>query len=384
MNRTTVVAIAAAAVIGTTGGVTLAVAGVGSGDRDPGASDRTTPGGSSTDTTATDTTATDPATDASSSSDGGAPQPLYYADGAIHDGGTSVAVPTEVAANDVYELYAVSGGWLVVNGEDDSSSDIVYTGTYVQQDGAAWRIGEWRGAADITADRRRVVYSDRFKWHVATFADRTTEALDVLDGVGKELPFMEVDTLREGVAIGPEGIISAYDAGGTSRLAQTEKDHWTHEEWGPRGVDVPLTSPDATRAVASYPHPDLAPDSPFGSCLTGGATDDTGSWWEECEVGPASPEPWSPSGAGLLAMGTASDGWGPSWLRVVDPLTGEELSEVDPGNLLVRGQWGDETTVFALVLDDRDFSGRIKACDTGTGKCTEVKRVSDSAVLGSR
>lgn len=381
MNRIAVVALAAAAVLGTTGGITLAVSTVGSGDEDPPAGRSSESGPSESGPSESGSTPTggssatdDPATDLA---------PLYYADGAIHDGTTNVAVPTQVAAGDVTGLAEVDGGWLVVNGDTDTSGDAVYTGTFVPESGEAWRIGEWRGNADITAERDRLVYGNRVAWHVATFADRTTEPLDVLEGPGKELPFMEVGTLP-GVAIGAGGLINGWETEGTTRLVETEQDRWTHQDWGPRGVDVPLTSPNGSQAIAAYRNPDAGDLVPVGDCLTGGASDDPASWWKECEVGAASPEPWSPSGKGLLLRGTVGDGPGPSWLRVVDPATGKQESQFDPGGLLGSAVWADDDTVFALTYDERSSAALINRCETGPRTCEDAKRVPGTAVLGTR
>lgn len=370
MNRTAVVALAAAAVLGTTGGITLAVSTVGSGDDDAPTS---RPSGSGS----------TPVDDGPSAQDPADLVPLYYADGAIHDGAMNVAVPTQVASGEVAGLAQVDGGWLVVNADTDTSGDAVFTGTFVPETGEAWRIGEWRGNADISAERDRLVYGNRVTWHVATFADRTTEPLDVLDGPGAELPFMEVGTLP-GVAIGAGGLINGWETDGTTRLVETDEDEWTHRAWGPQGVDVPITSPDGSQAVAAYRNPKTSDLVPAGDCLTGGAADDTGAWWKQCEVGAASLEPWSPSGERLLLRGTTSDGPGPSWLRVVDPATGRKASEVDPGGVLAGAAWADETTVFALVFDDRSQAVLIKRCDTASTTCEDEKRVPDSAVLGTR
>lgn len=380
MKRTAAAALAAAAVLGTTGGITLAVSTVGSGSEDPPAS-----GSSESVPTPTDGGPTGSPTDGTpTAKDPADPVPLYYADGAIHDGATNVAVPTQVASGTVSGLAEVDGGWLVINSDSDSSGDPVHTGTFVPESGEAWRIGEWRGNADITAERDRLVYSNRVTWHVATFADRTTAPLDVLDGLGKEPPYMDVVGTLPGVAIGAGGLISGWEDGGTTRLVETEEDHWTHQEWGPRGVDVPQTSPDGTQAIAAFRNKDYAPENPVGDCLTGGASGDAGSWWKQCEVGAASLEPWSPSAERLLLRGTSNDGPGPSWVRVVDPATGEQQSEFDPGGLLAGAVWADEDTVFTLTFDDRSLAAMIKRCETGAESCEDVKRVPDTAVLGTR
>ncbi|HWJ10517.1 MAG TPA: hypothetical protein VNS46_14150, partial [Nocardioides sp.] len=147
---------------------------------------------------------------------------------------------------------------------------------------------------------------------------------------------------------------------------------------------VPITSPDGSQAVAAYRNPKTTDLVPAGDCLTGGPSDDPQSWWRQCEVGAASLEPWSPSGGRLLLRGTTSDGPGPSWLRVVDPSTGRQEGEVDPGGILAGAAWADEDTVFALTFDDSSPTVMIKRCEIGTGTCADARRVPDSAVLGTR
>lgn len=371
MNRTAVVSLAAAAVLGTTGGITLAVSTVGSGDEDPPAS------------RPSESTSTPPA-DGPSAKDPSDPHPLYYADGAIHDGEVNAAVPTQVASGTVSSLARVEGGWLIVNVDSDTSGDPFFTGTFVPESGEAWRIGEWRGHPDISAERDRLVYSNGVTWRVATFADRTTEPLDVVDGPGAEPPYVDVVNGLPGVAIGAGGLITGWTDGDTTRLVETEQDGWTHQDWGPRGVDVPLTSPDGTQAVAAYRNADYAPENPVGDCLTGGASDDPGAWWKVCEIRAASLEPWSPSAERLLVTGTTGDGPGPSWVRVIDPATGEKESQFDPTGLLAGAVWADDTTVFTLTLDDSTLAATIKVCDTSGESCEDVKRVPDTAVLGTR
>jgi len=327
MNRIAVVALAAAAVLGTTGGITLAVNTVGSDDEDP-------PSGRPSESEST------PVDGGPSAKDPADLDPLYYADGAIHDGTTNVPVPTQVASGTVSSLAEVEGGWLIVNVDSDTSGDPIFSGTFVPESGEAWRIGEWRGNPDISAERDRVVYGNGVSWRVATFADRTTEPLDVVDGAGTEPAFIDVVNGLPGVAIGAGGLITGWTVGDSTRLVETEQDGWTHQDWGPRGVDVPITSPDGTQAVAAYRNADYAPENPVGDCLTGGPADDAGAWWKVCDVGAASLEPWSPTGKRLLVTGTTGDGPGPSWVRVLDPATGEKESEFDPTGLLAGATWG--------------------------------------------
>ena len=380
MNRTTVVALAAAAVLGTTGGVTVALSTAGDRSETPAAQESDTP---------TDASAA-PGDKESDKPAKGDDALLYYADGAIHDGDQNVAVPSGVAANDVRALARVDGGWLVVQVGQDSSFEDFHTGTFITTDGDDWRIGEWYGSWDITEERDGVVYGNSVSWHLATFADRSIAPLDILDGAGKELPYMEVVTNLRGIAIGADGLITGWEDkanGGTHRLVETEDSQWSHEPWGPKGpknIELPITSPDGSQAVAAHPNPQASEDAPFGACLTGGPSDDPGAWWSECEIGTPSLEPWSPDEERLLVQGIAGDGPGPSWLRVIDPATNKALSNFDPGGILAGAEWADDTTVFTLTYDNTANSAIVKRCDTATETCKLEKRVGDNAILGSR
>ncbi|GAA4818214.1 hypothetical protein ACFQ0K_09645 [Nocardioides caeni] len=366
MHRATIASLAVAAVLGTSGGIALAVSSV---DDSPSAGERPSGAASSTG-------------DPSGSGDpAGKDAPVfYYADGAIHDGDRSVAVPTDVASGQVAALQRVRDGWLVVNVSDDGET---YIGTYVSIDDAPWRISQWRGTWDLSVERDRVVFSDGLAWRVAVFEDRATQVLDVIDGVGEELAFMDRSLPLPGIAISTRGVITGWDIEDGPQLVDTETDHWTHEELGRRGLEVPLTSPDGSQVVASYLNPDYAPDNPVGDCLTGGETAAADAWWDECGIGPASRDPWSPDGTGLLIMGTSNDGPGSSWLRVVDPVSGEVAHEFDPGGLLVGAEWVDDGTVDTLSYLNDEASPTLQRCDVATEACTIVTRLDGNVVLGS-
>ncbi|MCX6398912.1 MAG: hypothetical protein NTX33_03135 [Propionibacteriales bacterium] len=366
MNRLTIVSLTAAAVLGSAGGVTLAVA----------SSDNDTTGRDDPTTSARDETTkpTDGPDDAGL---------FYYADGAIHDGDQDVAVPTDVG--DVLALQRVKGGWLLIESSEYTSGDPTKVGTFIATNGDDWRIGEWRGTWDLTVERDRVVYGNGVSWKAADFATRRATPLDVIDGSGEELDFMTRPEIVSGIAITGKGVLTGWLVNGENLIVQTETDHWSHELLVlPRSIDVPLTSADGTFAIGNYENPDYTPTNPVGSCLTGGRMDAVDLWWKHCGTGPASEAPYSRDGEQLLVRRTSPDGPAPSALEVIDPTTGNVLHEFDPGGYLEGVQWGEDAdTVVTLSGTDDSSALTISRCATTTGKCVSLLKVQGNVVLGS-
>ena len=363
MNRLAVASLAVAAVLGTTGGVALAVAQTGD------------------DTDGRDTATAD--TDGRDTAGRDAGGLLYYADGAIHDGEQNVAVPTTVG--DVLALQRVQDGWLLVEATEYTSGDPTRLGTYITADGDDWRIGEWRGAWDLTVERDRVVFGNGVSWKVADFAERKATPLDVVDGLGEELDFMTRPEIVSGIAVTMKGVLTGWEENGENRIVQTETDHWTHELLAlPPTVDVPLTSADGTFAVATYPNPASTPTNPVGGCLTGGRLAAVDGWWSECGIGPASGDPFSRDGEQVLTGLSVNDGPAPSKLTVRDSATGEVQHELDPGGYLEGVEWADEDgVVVTLTGGDGTTALTISRCVVRTGKCAAAAKVEGDVVLGS-
>lgn len=361
MNRLTIVALTAAAVLGSAGGVGLAVA-TGGDDNSAGRDDAPT---------------------TSTADEGGVL--LYYADGAIHDGNKDVAVPTGVGAGEVVALQRVKGGWLFVEGAEDSSGDPLRIGTFIATDGSSWRIGQWRGPWDVSSERDRVVYGNGVSWKVAEFATRKASPLDVIDGLGEEHEYMVGSDTLPGIAISETGVLTGWVKDDEHLIADTDTDHWAHALLAlPRDIDVPITSGNGKYANGNTENPDYAPDNPVGSCLTGGRLDAVEQWWEKCERRAASLAPYSSDGEQLLVGIATGDGPSPSNLEVVDPTTGNLLHEFDPGGYLIGAEWaGEENTVVTLTGQDNTSALSIQRCVITTAKCTSVLKVEGTVVLGS-
>ncbi|KRA38971.1 MULTISPECIES: hypothetical protein [unclassified Nocardioides] len=381
MNRLTIVALTAAAVLGSAGGVGLAVA-TGGDDDSAGRDDvRTT----STADDRSDSGAIGPTDGPSSPVDEGGVL-FYYADGAIHDGNQSVAVPTGVGTGDVVALQRVKGGWLFVEGAEDDSGDPLRIGTFIATDGTSWRIGEWRGLWDVSSERDRVVYGNGVSWKVAEFATRKASPLDVIDGPGEEHEYMVGSDTLPGISISGTGVLTGWLKDGDHLIADTDTDHWAHALLAlPRDIDVPITSANGKYANGNTENPDYAPDNPVGSCLTGGRLDAVEQWWEQCERRAASTTPYSSDGEQLLVGIATGDGPSPSNLEVLDPTTGKLLHEIDPGKgtYLLGAEWASDGTVVTLTGLDSTPALSINRCRVDKGTCTPVLDVEGTVVLGS-
>lgn len=374
MNRLTIVSLTAAAVLGSAGGVTLAVA--------SGGDDDSTGRDTSSRSTAKETGSRATDGEADGSKDGGL---FYYADGAIHDGDQDVAVPTGVGTGEVVALQRVKGGWLFIEGAEDGSGDPLRIGTFIGADGRSWRIGEWRGLWDVSAERDRVVYGNGVTWKSAEFATRRATPLDVIDGPGEELDFMTTSLSIPGIALTAKGVLTGWEVGKEHLVVETDTDRWSHELFVlPRDIDVPQTSGDGRYAVGSTPNPDYAPENPVGGCVTGGRLDAVEQWWDQCERRAASAAPYSSDGEQLLLGVATGDGPSPSKLEVVDSTTGNLLHEFDPGGYLMGAEWAkDADTVVALTGQDSTSALSIQRCVITTAKCTNVLKVEGTVVLGS-
>ncbi|WP_182378347.1 hypothetical protein [Nocardioides sp. WS12] len=370
MNRLTIVSLTAAAVLGSAGGVTLAVA-----------------SGGDDDSTGRDGSSQSTAGDGSSKpTDGPADAGLfYYADGAIHDGDQNVAVPTGVGTGEVVALQRVKGGWLFIEAAEDGSGDPLRVGTFIATDGRSWRIGEWRGQWDVSAARDRVVYGNGVSWKSAEFATRKATPLDIIDGPGEEHEYMVGADTLPGIAITAKGVLTGWKVRDENLIVETNSEHWSHELLVlPRDIDVPQTSGNGKYAAGSTPNPETAPDNPVGSCLTGGRLDAVEQWWEQCERRAASASPYSSDGEQLLVGIATGDGPSPSNLEVVDSTTGNLLHEFDPGGYLIGAEWaGEENTVVTLTGQDNTSALSIQRCVITTAKCTSVLKVEGTVVLGS-
>lgn len=359
MNRTAVASLVTAAVLGTAGGTAYAVLSA------PDRADRVRDASSPT---------TSPTTDTGTSAG-----LFYFLHGTIHDGAAEVDVPG-VDADLVIAVERTATGYLVVHhgpGEDEQSA------VHVTTDGEAWEIGRLRGGWDVSTDGERMVLDTGDGWAVAVLAEERTEPLDVVDGLGTELPVM-TDPLP-GIALAATGVVTAWDADGEGQLVLTETDHWTHTALGRPGFTDPVTSPDGTAVVATYPNPDYSPTNPVGSCLAGGAVDGPAGWWSACGTGPASGTPYSADGRWLLTQTTVGDGPPPAELQVRNVLTGAVEHTIDPGGYRLDAEWGPAAGVVQVVTgEDGTAALTLSRCDVATGRCTAQLEAEGNLVLGSR
>lgn len=374
MHRATVASLAVAAVLGTTGGIALAVQGSG-GDEPGPAADSSAP----TDDPSRGGATADPTSDPTSVN--GA---FYFADGAIHDGDTSVPVPDSIDPVLLIALARVDGGWLLVQSGDDSPTDIA---TFVATDGDAWRIGGLQGHWDLAPDRSLLYYDTGTAWKQADFARRTASVVDVIGGGDSEpFDFMDLRNRIAGIAYSDEGLLTAWQDDGQVRIVSTDIDRRVQTVLGVGDIALPDSSGDGSVLAGGYDNPDYAPTHPVGGCVTGGRTASASpsGWWQRCEWGTRSTEPFSPDGAALLLGQTVGDGPPGSGLLVVDPVSGAVEHRLDAGGYLLGAVWSDVPgSVNVLVADDGTGLLAINACEVASGTCHEVVQLEGAVVLGT-
>lgn len=312
---------------------------------------------------------------------------FYFADGAIHDGELTVAVPT-VSAADVESLARVSGGWLLVEGGEtaDASSASPYRGTFVSTEGVVWGVDEWVGAWDIGPAGERMMFWKDDRFWVADFVSRTVTDLNLVEGAGAELDFMTAYDAVPWVRIAGADVLTVWDSRDGGRLVLTETQGFTHTAVGPPTVSAPATSPGGVLVVAD------TGDDPYGGdapCLTGGelrAPSD--EWWRNCDVTREDVvSPYSPDGERLLTLDVASASVDPGGYVVLNAATGETVARWAVPEGTVDASWSADRTVTVVAADPDDPASTVLwQCGTG-GTCEEALELpgvsADDVVLGT-
>ncbi len=311
---------------------------------------------------------------------------FYFADGAIHDGDQTVAVPT-VAAEDVQTLARVSGGWLLVEGAadtGDAASAAALRGTFVSTEGVVWVVDEWVGAWDIGPAGERMMFWNDGRFWVADFVSRTVTDLNLVEGAGEELDFMTSYDAAPWVRIAGADVLTVWGSRDGGRLVLTETEGFTHTAVGPPAVAEPATSPGGVLVVADTAEDLYGGDAP---CLTGGelrAPSD--EWWRNCDVVREDViSPYSPDGVRLLAVDVASASTDPTGYTVLDAETGEPVARWAAPEGAVDASWSADTTVTVVVRGDAG-DAVLWQCGTG-GICEEALELPginpDDVVLGT-
>lgn len=383
MNRIAVIAVSAAAVLGTVGGTYAATSGVfdsdGSGGDPTASSESGSPsaGATSEKPTKSPTSTTSPTgTGEPAQTDG---QLLYMEGGTIHDGDTTVQV-SGFRIGDVQDLQRISGGWLVI--ERTGSQDAEFNATFVDSSGATTDIGTILGTWDVNDDGDSIVAL----WESGPAAETDYQedpiGYQIRDArSGKVRVQLEPD--RPGYARSEAGFVEDNVViGWTSEDDDPELLQW--QSYGAGGFNViakgvigSSTGPTGNRITAQTLG---APNSDDVGCLTGGAT--TGDdWWTQCKfTGYPSTPKFSPDGTRLLAVPARTDGFGPGAFAILDADTGKKVQGFRAPEFTADAVWADDQGLFIEAYKDADFNGGvIHRCDL-SGNC-EIEVESDHTLV---
>lgn len=350
MNRTLTSLLAAAAVVGATGGTVAAVSlGGPARDRDPSALDA---GSSSADATTPD-----------------AADPVFWTNGRVlRDGDREVrydlpAPPTSLAR--------ASDAWVVTTFVDPTVSDV----HVVRPDGSVTYLAGVNGEGDVSPDGTRYVGVDDLTQRPTVWDLATGEEVEVISGATPDqesvggAQFVDDDTVAAGwrPARGPDVVLSG-DLGSDERTVVS--DDWAGA-WS--------ISPDG-RWFAAIARTGADAETGFELCALLAPTDRSDEGVTDCGSTFFGLPVFAPDSSAVLAYDTAADprllptgGGGPSDL--VTPATTVDVALLDRDRV--------------LVLSSADAAGDgtvVSVCDVA-GECDDVDTFGDAAqtaVLGSR
>lgn len=374
MNRNTIVALSVAAVLGTTGGVVLAVSQARDNGGTPTAAASTSPPPSAS---ASPTGSTGQPTKGSNTTSGqkdSTNEPLLWANAdELHDGDTVVELGL---GGDVEQVVRMDGGWVIAERTSTQSAD--YTLWWMGATaGAPSKFAQVTGAWDADATGTWITGQGAdgkvHAWTPATQADRTwsgdPEGAAYSGFVGDQV-LISIDNQADGMG-------------------------WQQFIWDPAtgnyGDPGPESGDGGDGVSAGYPHMTVSPDGSYftgtvdaddspdmdGTCLHVESTtvSKTKVRWKSCDwVLYGNQGPFSPDGTRLLAVPSQTDGFGPGAYGVVDASDGpgKLVAQVRMPEWTMLAQWADNDSLHVIRATDGDMTSfAIDRCDFD-GKCTEV------------
>lgn len=346
-----VAAVAAAAVIGTTGGTATALRTDG-----PAATGRAGSGaGASTASTAE-------------------AAPLWATPGAIHDGEKVVEVRGMNRISSVRRL--PRGGYLATEAVSPGTEDPAQRVYRVSPKGRADLVTFVRGVGDVNADGTRFVglalRSDRYVVReIAT---------------GRELAEVSVGPRRGSRPTGAAAYLD--DRVATEWRAPKAKRSYVSAVT-PSSDEPPLVlaeglsewnvSAEGGRIAGNQPNRDANADS--NRCAVTGTlgqkkTIDCGHWFYGRQAA------YSPDGSRVLAVPALTDGFGPGRFDVLNSWDGSVEAKVDLPDWAQEGAFLDEDTLMVKGATDGDGTGTVIYVCEVDGQCRETARSEADAVLG--
>ena len=388
MNRTTIVALSVAAVLGATGGVAMSLQ-----------HDRTTPAGPSAGATHSSTpkpkpTSSDspsptgtptPATTAVSGQDDSTNEPLLWASRReLHDGTTDVRL-TQLHG-EPSRIVRMKDGWVLT---DQLLGDNPHTALWwIPKEGPQRQLATIVGSFDANAAGTKVTaYDASGKVRVWTPATGQVQTAN-LSGHGQAF-----------AGFRGESVLISLDN-------QADGFGWQMFEWDPATGKVtdPNPLPRAGDSVSiGYPAMSVSP----GGSYIAGAADNEGNpdpnghclhlqstslkknevVWSTCDwraYGPVTE--FSPDGTRLLAVPKETDGFGPGEYGVIDASDGpgKLVAKVPMPDWTVEAQWADNDHLYVIRATDGDAQGgyEIRRCDL-SGDCSVAATSTLRPVVGS-
>ena len=304
------------------------------------------------------------------------PALFYYADSTIHDGRQQVPV-TLSREYDVSSLQRVGSGWLIVQLHSEGGEQEDYYGTFVYPDGRTWDLGPF-GLNWAVDSADRILFSPQsWSWARADPASHRISFLDIVDGPGEELPYMQTGDPAEWLQVAGDDVITGWSTPKDGRMVRTETDGFTHTEVGPTGASRPNVSPDGNWMVDNPVRDSQA------QCLAGGSL--TGNdWWESCDhLRLDHAAPYAPDSKHLLAYDHTSrprEGFGE--LVVLDARTGRPSWTVASPEGSYDAAWVDGRTISLLAHPDGDDSVSVLYTAGADGAPSKITEIPGTAVLG--
>lgn len=366
MKQKYVATLAAAAMVGTVGGTTLALRSAPDSASEPSGNPAAT-AGSGPKGPASGSPTSSPAINAS--------EPLWTTPTSIHDGDRVVDV---VNMGDIDQVWRTSDGYLATQTSTPSDPAV---GVYrVTPDGLAQLMTFILGRGSVDPTGQQFIGLD--------LDSRTYQVREI--STGKVQFAVEEGTRPESspapaADFAPAGVVTQWRAsvdGEKERyLVHTQDSDTSTSTEIPAQLTDWASSPTQDLLVGNTRNPDPRADS--GLCLsTGtsrGGTDrvqncDLSSYGERAVI--------DPSGTRVLAVPALTDGFGPGGFSVVDLRTGEVQGSVDLPDWSTQGAFLDQDTLVVHGAYNGNGKGTvIYRCELDTG-CREVARTEADGQLG--
>lgn len=311
-----------------------------------------TPTGSAPSTTASATTATTTSSEAPLLA-----VPLYYADGAIHDGTAAIDYSPRFSA-DVSGVTRTNSGWLVSEriGQDGSRLVLVSTA------GDATPVDSRDPHSfDVSAEGNAVA--------VPRLTRPVIDIIDPADGARVMSVTTPLASVRQVRFAGTSLVFDGYSRSGKLQILRTD---FRSDQMAVVGLRVPVgeatledVSADGTLGVAGY----LSGSRP---CIAGFELQgDSTPLWTKCGVTPAGGTSISPDGTSVAVLTAGGPSGSPPSIQTVSTQSGA-VTGVVAATLPVGATWADSSHLLVESATDNSYTAYTLSRCTLTGDCAAL------------